>query len=167
MQVLKYVRFIAKVFFRKVTPVYWSLNPRLCRRKIFTKPNALCYALFKNWKRQIINELFLAAYMYYLLITRLSSSPCPRAEVSLWHTKSFAWLISRSATIFLLLGLQLVLLTEFFLRINQSALSTADFVPNTSDEEQRYSYKNQPNVGFFNLEKLLLAMKPLLEDYSA
>ncbi|XP_078384278.1 protein nucleotidyltransferase YdiU-like isoform X1 [Oculina patagonica] len=41
-----------------------------------------------------------------------------------------------------------------------------DFVPNTSDEEGRYSYKNQPNVGFFNLEKLLHAMRPLIEDYS-
>ena len=64
-------------------------------------------------------------------------------------------------------GLQLVLLKDLFLKINQSALSTADFVPNTSDEEGRYSYENQPNVGFFNLEKLLQAMKPLLEDYSA
>jgi len=42
-----------------------------------------------------------------------------------------------------------------------------DFVPNTSDEEGRYSYKNQPNVGFFNLEKLLQALKPILEDYTA
>lgn len=41
-----------------------------------------------------------------------------------------------------------------------------DFVPNTSDDEGRYSYKNQPNVGFFNLEKLLQALKPLIEDYS-
>ena len=41
-----------------------------------------------------------------------------------------------------------------------------DFVPNTSDEEGRYSYKNQPHVGFFNLEKLLEALRPLLEDYS-
>jgi len=39
-------------------------------------------------------------------------------------------------------------------------------VSNTSDEEGRYSYKNQPNVGFFNLEKLLQALRPLLEDYS-
>lgn len=43
---------------------------------------------------------------------------------------------------------------------------TADFVPNTSDDEGRYSYKNQPNVGFFNLEKLLQALKPILEDYN-
>lgn len=42
----------------------------------------------------------------------------------------------------------------------------SDFVPNTSDEEGRYSFKNQPNAGFFNLEKLLQALKPLLEDYS-
>ncbi|XP_068737750.1 protein adenylyltransferase SelO-like isoform X2 [Montipora capricornis] len=42
-----------------------------------------------------------------------------------------------------------------------------DFVPNSSDEEGRYSYKNQPSVGFFNLEKLLQALKPLLEDFSA
>ena len=41
-----------------------------------------------------------------------------------------------------------------------------DFVPNTSDDEGRYSYKNQPNVGFFNLAKLLQALKPLIEDYS-
>ena len=40
-----------------------------------------------------------------------------------------------------------------------------DFVPNTSDEEGRYSYKNQPSVGFFNLEKLLNALRALLEDY--
>ena len=59
------------------------------------------------------------------------------------------------------------MLTNLFLKSNQSDLPTADFVPNTSDEERRYSYKNQPNVGFFNLEKLLQAMKPLLEDYSA
>ena len=42
-----------------------------------------------------------------------------------------------------------------------------DFVPNSSDEEGRYSYKNQPSVGFFNLEKLLQALKPVIEDYGA
>ena len=53
------------------------------------------------------------------------------------------------------------LLTDLFL-----IFLLSDFVPNTSDEEGRYSYKNQPNVGFFNLEKLLEALRPLLEDYS-
>lgn len=52
-------------------------------------------------------------------------------------------------------------LTDIFLII-----LLLDFVSNTSDEEGRYSYKNQPNVGFFNLEKLLQALRPLLEDYS-
>ncbi|XP_074606319.1 protein adenylyltransferase SelO-like isoform X1 [Acropora palmata] len=42
-----------------------------------------------------------------------------------------------------------------------------DFVPNSSDEEGRYSYKNQPSVGFFNMEKLLQALKPVMEDYRA
>ncbi|KAL4230798.1 hypothetical protein ACF0H5_011173 [Mactra antiquata] len=36
------------------------------------------------------------------------------------------------------------------------------FVPNTSDDEGRYSYENQPDVGRFNLEKLKIALKPLL-----
>ena len=53
------------------------------------------------------------------------------------------------------------ILTDIFLTCLLS-----DFVPNTSDEEGRYSYKNQPNAGFFNLEKLLQALRPLLEDYS-
>ena len=35
------------------------------------------------------------------------------------------------------------------------------FVPNTSDDEHRYSYENQPDVGVFNLEKLRLALSPL------
>ena len=35
------------------------------------------------------------------------------------------------------------------------------FVPNTSDDEGRYSYENQPDVGMFNLEKLKLALHPL------
>ncbi|XP_076470944.1 protein nucleotidyltransferase YdiU-like [Babylonia areolata] len=35
------------------------------------------------------------------------------------------------------------------------------FVPNTSDDEHRYSYENQPSVGAFNLEKLRLALLPL------
>ena len=42
-----------------------------------------------------------------------------------------------------------------------------DFVPNSSDEEERYSFKNQPSVGFFNLEKLLQALKPVIEDFGA
>lgn len=36
------------------------------------------------------------------------------------------------------------------------------FVPNTSDDEGRYSYENQPDVGYFNLEKLGDALKPVL-----
>lgn len=35
------------------------------------------------------------------------------------------------------------------------------FVPNTSDDEHRYSFGNQPDVGAFNLEKLRLALMPL------
>ena len=35
------------------------------------------------------------------------------------------------------------------------------FVPNTSDDEHRYSYENQPEVGAYNLEKLRLALLPL------
>ncbi|KFP24627.1 hypothetical protein N325_01900, partial [Colius striatus] len=38
-----------------------------------------------------------------------------------------------------------------------------DFVPNTSDDERRYRIGNQANVGLFNLNKLLQALKPLLD----
>lgn len=38
------------------------------------------------------------------------------------------------------------------------------FVPNTSDDEGRYSYENQPDVGNFNLEKLGDALKPVLKS---
>ncbi|TMS08948.1 UPF0061 protein [Larimichthys crocea] len=37
-----------------------------------------------------------------------------------------------------------------------------DFVPNTSDDEGRYSIGAQANVGLFNLEKLLTALSPVL-----
>ncbi|XP_077100289.1 protein nucleotidyltransferase YdiU-like isoform X2 [Siphateles boraxobius] len=37
-----------------------------------------------------------------------------------------------------------------------------NFVPNTSDDEGRYSIGAQANVGLFNLKKLLEALKPLL-----
>ena len=37
-----------------------------------------------------------------------------------------------------------------------------DFVPNTSDDEGRYSYEKQPDVGYFNLNKLRAALEPLL-----
>ncbi|KAM6953392.1 protein adenylyltransferase SelO-like [Aplochiton taeniatus] len=36
------------------------------------------------------------------------------------------------------------------------------FVPNTSDDEGRYSIGNQANVGLFNMEKLLEALSPVL-----
>lgn len=39
------------------------------------------------------------------------------------------------------------------------------FVPNTSDDERRYAYENQPDVGAFNLEKLRLALMPLWTEY--
>ena len=35
-------------------------------------------------------------------------------------------------------------------------------VPNTSDDEHRYSYENQPDVGYYNLNKLKIALGPLL-----
>lgn len=38
-----------------------------------------------------------------------------------------------------------------------------EFVPNTSDDEGRYSYRNQPDVARFNLDKLKLALYPLLD----
>ncbi|XP_056594019.1 protein adenylyltransferase SelO-like [Triplophysa dalaica] len=37
-----------------------------------------------------------------------------------------------------------------------------NFVPNTSDDEDRYSIGSQANVGLFNLQKLLEALQPLL-----
>ncbi|XP_070784268.1 protein adenylyltransferase SelO-like [Enoplosus armatus] len=37
-----------------------------------------------------------------------------------------------------------------------------NFVPNTSDDEGRYSIGAQANVGLFNLEKLLMALSPVL-----
>ncbi|CAH1802032.1 unnamed protein product [Owenia fusiformis] len=39
-----------------------------------------------------------------------------------------------------------------------------EFVPNTSDDEARYSYEKQPDVGFFNLDKLRIALAALLTD---
>jgi uncharacterized protein YdiU (UPF0061 family) len=38
-----------------------------------------------------------------------------------------------------------------------------EFIPNTSDDEGRYSFRNQPSIGSYNLEKLLEAMLPLLD----
>ncbi|XP_038587256.1 protein adenylyltransferase SelO-like [Micropterus salmoides] len=39
-----------------------------------------------------------------------------------------------------------------------------NFVPNTSDDEGRYSIGAQANVGLFNLEKLLMALSPVLSN---
>ncbi|KAG7231254.1 hypothetical protein INR49_012085, partial [Caranx melampygus] len=39
-----------------------------------------------------------------------------------------------------------------------------NFVPNTSDDEGRYSIGAQANVGLFNLEKLLEALSAMMED---
>ncbi|XP_033748466.1 protein adenylyltransferase SelO-like [Pecten maximus] len=41
------------------------------------------------------------------------------------------------------------------------------FVPNTSDDEGRYSYERQPDVGYYNLDKLRLALQPLLSKSQA
>jgi uncharacterized protein YdiU (UPF0061 family) len=41
------------------------------------------------------------------------------------------------------------------------------FVPNTSDDDGRYSYEQQPDVGKFNLNKLRLALLPLLNKKQA
>lgn len=40
----------------------------------------------------------------------------------------------------------------------------AGFVPNTSDDEGRYSIGAQANVGLFNLQKLLMALGPVLSE---
>ena len=37
-----------------------------------------------------------------------------------------------------------------------------ELVPNTSDDEHRYSYEKQPDVGAYNLDKLKLALYPIL-----
>ncbi|CAL4139152.1 unnamed protein product, partial [Meganyctiphanes norvegica] len=39
-----------------------------------------------------------------------------------------------------------------------------DFIPNSSDEEGMYSYRNQPRVGFMNLARLSFALMPLLKE---
>ncbi|KAM4026700.1 protein adenylyltransferase SelO-like isoform 2-T3 [Anomaloglossus baeobatrachus] len=39
----------------------------------------------------------------------------------------------------------------------------ADYVPNTSDDEGRYRIGNQANAGMFNLNKLLVAISPLMD----
>ena len=38
------------------------------------------------------------------------------------------------------------------------------FVPNTSDDEGRYQFANQPGAGYFNLDKLRVAMGTLFND---
>ncbi|CAI9563073.1 unnamed protein product [Staurois parvus] len=40
----------------------------------------------------------------------------------------------------------------------------ADYIPNTSDDEGRYRIGNQANVGMYNLNKLLLALNPLMDS---
>ena len=40
----------------------------------------------------------------------------------------------------------------------------ADYVPNTSDDQGRYSFRNQPHVGLYNSQKLMEAMSHLLQD---
>ena len=40
-----------------------------------------------------------------------------------------------------------------------------EMVPNTSDDEERYSYQNQPDVGAYNLDKLRQALEPLLSRH--
>lgn len=42
-----------------------------------------------------------------------------------------------------------------------------NFVPNTSDDEGRYSYMNQPDVGAFNMNKLRSALLPLMNKNQA
>ena len=42
-----------------------------------------------------------------------------------------------------------------------------NFVPNTSDDEGRYSYANQPDIGAFNLDKLRISLLPLLTKKQA
>ena len=37
-----------------------------------------------------------------------------------------------------------------------------EFVPNTSDDEALYSYEKQPDVAYFNLNKLRIALLPLV-----
>lgn len=39
-----------------------------------------------------------------------------------------------------------------------------DFIPNSSDDEGMYSYRNQPRVGFMNLARLSFALMPLLKQ---
>ncbi|XP_064632790.1 protein adenylyltransferase SelO-like [Lineus longissimus] len=39
-----------------------------------------------------------------------------------------------------------------------------DFIPNTSDDDGRYSYKKQPDVGFFNMQKLGHVMRAVLSE---
>ena len=38
------------------------------------------------------------------------------------------------------------------------------FLPNLCDDEGRYSYENQPDIGYFNLDKLREALLPLMDD---
>ncbi|XP_056375325.1 protein adenylyltransferase SelO-like [Hyla sarda] len=40
----------------------------------------------------------------------------------------------------------------------------AGYVPNTSDDEGRYRIGNQANVGMYNLNKLLVALNPLMDN---
>ncbi len=44
---------------------------------------------------------------------------------------------------------------------------TPEFVPNTSDDEALYSYERQPDVGYFNLNKLRIALLPLVTKHQA
>ena len=43
-------------------------------------------------------------------------------------------------------------------------MNFVELVPNTSDDEGRYSYEKQPDIGYFNLNKLRIALAPLISD---
>lgn len=42
-----------------------------------------------------------------------------------------------------------------------------NFIPNYSDDMGRYSYRNQPDIGYFNLDKLREAILPVLKSWSS
>lgn len=56
-----------------------------------------------------------------------------------------------------------VIFLKYTITCSASAMfAFVDFVPNTSDDEGRYSIGSQANAGLFNLQKLLEALEPLL-----
>ncbi|XP_031759147.1 uncharacterized protein LOC100495255 isoform X2 [Xenopus tropicalis] len=114
--------------------------------------------------RSSVREFLCSEAMHYLGIPTSRAASLIVSDDAVWRDQFYNGSLRRERGVCNTDNFSLLSITIDYGPFGFMESYDADYVPNTSDDEGRYSIGNQANVAMFNLNKLRLALNPLLDS---